>query len=99
MQRSSSPSGKARTEFSIQRRSSEMPGVEVMCGAVLSRLHVFGEEECPQLKDHDRPPETIYAEGLGWVAAVRVEVMNQRSTARGSACRTVCCVVSNQLTF
>jgi hypothetical protein len=43
---------------------------------VLSRLRVFGEEEWAQLKVHDRPPETVYAEGLGWVAAVRCQIMN-----------------------
>jgi hypothetical protein len=53
-----------------------MPCIEVMCDAVLSRLRVFGEEEWAQLKDHDRPPDAVYVEGIGWVAAVPCHVMN-----------------------
>jgi hypothetical protein len=80
MRRSSSPSGEARTKCCIRNESecgsSEMPCIEVVCGAVLSRLRVFGEEEWAQLKDHDRPPDAVYVEGIGWVAAVPCHVMN-----------------------
>ncbi len=80
MRRSSSPSGKGRAKYPIRDESpcgsSELPCIEVMCGAELCRLHVFAEEEWAQLKDHERPPEAFYAEGLGWVAAVPCRVMN-----------------------
>jgi hypothetical protein len=52
------------------------PCIEVMCGAVLSRLRVFSEEQWMKLEDHERPVEAVYADGLGWVSAVACHVMN-----------------------
>ena len=73
-------SGKARAKYSIRRDSecelTTKPCIEVMCGAVLSRLHVFSDDEWAQLKTHERPLKAVYVEGLGWVAAVPCQTMN-----------------------
>jgi hypothetical protein len=50
--------------------------IELMCGAVLCRLQVFSDQNWARLEAHERPLEAIYADGLGWVAAVPCHVMN-----------------------
>jgi hypothetical protein len=69
MQRSSGPPGKARARFSIRNDSgcglNDKPCIEVMCGPVLSRLHVFSHDEWLQLRSHERPLEAVYVDGIG----------------------------------
>ena len=80
MRPSSGLPGRARANYSIRNDSefqfSNKPCIEVICGAVLSRLHVFSDDEWAQLNAHERPLEAVYVEGLGWVAAIRCHVMN-----------------------
>ena len=71
--------GSAREKYPIRSDSGfelSEPSIEVMCGAVLSRLCVFSDDEWARLRTHERPSKAVYAKGLGWVAAVSYQVMN-----------------------
>jgi hypothetical protein len=79
MRPSSGTPGRVRAKYPIRNDSGfelSKPCVEVMCGPVLSRLCVFSDDEWARLKVQERPPQAVFAEGLGWVAAVRCHVMN-----------------------
>jgi hypothetical protein len=71
---------RARANYSIRNDSelevSARPCIEVMRGAVLSRLHVLSDEEWTQLKADECPLEAVYVEGIGWVAAMPCQIMN-----------------------
>ena len=57
-------------------RLSEKPCIEVMCGSVLACLRVISDYEWVHLEPCTRPGVAVYAEGLGYVAAVQSHVMN-----------------------
>jgi hypothetical protein len=80
MRPSSGTPGRTRAKYPTRNDSefelTNKPCIEVMCGAVLSHLHVFSEEQWAQLRAQERPLEAVYVEGLGWVAAIPYQVMN-----------------------
>jgi hypothetical protein len=64
--------------------SSDRPGaapgapapVQVLCGSMLCRLHVWTESEWADLSPGDRPVQFTHVPGLGWVGAIAVRCMN-----------------------
>lgn len=45
-------------------------------GGVLCRVRVWSREHWDALPEQDRPARAVYVEGLGWVVALPVGVVN-----------------------
>jgi hypothetical protein len=53
------------------------PGpMQVLCGPVLCRLHVWSEFEWTALPESKRPIRSEHILGLGWVGAIAVKCLN-----------------------
>jgi hypothetical protein len=53
------------------------PGpIQVLCGPMLCRLHVWTESEWTAMPEFERPIRSEHISGLGWVGAIPVECLN-----------------------
>jgi hypothetical protein len=50
--------------------------MQVLCGPVLCRLHVWSEFEWTALSESERPIRSEHILGLGWVGAIPVQCLN-----------------------
>jgi hypothetical protein len=50
--------------------------IQVLCGPMLCRLHVWSEFEWTVLPESERPIRSEHISGLGWVGAIPVQCLN-----------------------
>lgn len=55
---------------------SPMDSVQVLCGSMLCRLHIWDEAAWAELPAAERPAQSTYFPGLGWVGAVPILCLN-----------------------
>jgi hypothetical protein len=77
MQRIKSSSLRVAKNGSSVSAEQAIPGpIQIACGPMLCRLHVWTEEEWKELPEAERPLQFTHAPGLGWVGALPIDCMN-----------------------
>jgi len=66
----------AKSRNTPRQRPFDDHMIQVVCGPMLCRLHVWTDEEWAELEESKRPTFYVHAPGLGWVGAIAILSQN-----------------------